>query len=149
MINAITHDDFKNITSVSILDARKVFYPMSYVLNKRDINFDDDQAVNIKLIPEDIKFPGSAKMTDAGQLRDYKVEISINNQSRETELELEALVNKKVILVFFHSYGKIILGCNEMPLNYIFSDENTSKPESDFGFTVICRGDAYFLKVSI
>jgi hypothetical protein len=53
-------------------------------------------------------------MTDAGVLRDYKIEVAINNQSID---QLENLVNRKVIVVLHHNFGKIIIGCNEMPLN--------------------------------
>jgi len=149
MIHAITSDDYKNITKVSILDAKSVFYPLKYVLEKRDVVFDEDLAIVIKLLPEDIKYPASAKMTDAGVLRDYKIEISINNQSIETTEQLEQLVNRKVIVVLHHNFGKIIIGCNEMPLEYLYNDDNTVNPQSDNGFTVTCRGNAYFLKVSI
>jgi hypothetical protein len=149
MIQAITSDDYKNITKVSILDAKEVFYPLKYVLEKRDIAFDEDLALVILPMIEDIKYPASSKMTDAGVLRDYKIEISINNQSPETEAQLEKKVNRKVIVVLHHNYGKIIIGCNEMPLDYLFNDDNTVNPQLDNGFTVICRGNAYFLKVSI
>jgi hypothetical protein len=148
MIHAITSDNYKNITKVSILDAKTVFYPFKYVLEKRDIVFDEDLAFVILPMIEDIKYPASSKMTDAGLLRDYKIEISINNQSPSTEQQLEIFVNKKVIIVLHHSYGKIIIGCNEMPLDYLFNDDNTVNPQSDNGFTVTCRGNAYFLKVS-
>jgi hypothetical protein len=149
MIHALTSDDYKNITKVSILDAKSVFYPLKYVLEKRDISFDEDLALVIIPMIEDIKYPASSKMTDAGVLRDYKIEISINNQSPETEAQLEKKVNRKVIVVLHHRYGKIIIGCNEMPLEYLYNDDNTVNPQSDNGFTVTCRGNAYFLKVSI
>jgi hypothetical protein len=149
MIEAITSENYKNITHVSILDTKEVFYPLKYVLEKRDIAFDEDRAIVIKLMSEDIKYPATAKMTDAGVLRDYKIEISINNQSPETIEQLERLVNRKVITVLHHNYGKIIVGCNEMPLEYLYNDDNTVNPQGDNGFTVTCRGNAYFLKVSI
>ncbi|MBC5840767.1 hypothetical protein H8R23_05060 [Flavobacterium sp. F-380] len=149
MIHALTSENYKNITKVSILDAKDVFYPLKYVLQKRDIVFDEDLAVVIKPMLEDIKYPASSKATDAGVLRDYKIEISINNQLPETIEQLERLVNRKVIVVLHHNYGKIILGCNEMPLEYLFNDDNTTNPQGDNGFTVTCRGNAYFLKVSI
>lgn len=149
MIDARISQDYKNFTSVSILDAKKVFYPMKYVLEKRDIVFDDDLAVEIKLLPEDLKFPATSKLTDSGLLRDYKIEISINNQLAETIEQLESLQNRKVIVVLNHRYGKIIFGCNEMPLEYLFNDDNTVNPQQDNGFTVTCRGNAYFLKVSL
>lgn len=148
MIHALTSDDYKNINKVSILDAKDVFYPLKYVLQKRDIVFDEDLALVITPLPEDIKYPSSAKITDAGTLRDYKIEISINNQKPETIDQLEKKVNRKVIVVLHHNYGKVILGCNEMPLEYLYHDDNTTNPQSDNGFTVTCRGNAYFLKVS-
>jgi hypothetical protein len=149
MIHALTPDDYKNITKVSILDAKTVFYPFKYVLEKRDISFDEDLALVILPMIEDIKYPATSKMTDAGILRDYKIEISINNQNPETEAQLEKMVNRKVIVVLHHNYGKIIIGCNEMPLDFLYNDDNTVNPQSDNGFTVTCRGNAYFLKVSI
>lgn len=149
MIHAITSDDYKIINKISIVDAKSVFYPLKYVLEKRDISFDEDLALVIFPMIEDIKYPASSKMTDAGVLRDYKIEISINNQKPETEAELENKVNRKVIVILHHNYGKIILGCNEMPLEYLYNDDNTVNPQSDNGYTVTCRGNAYFLKVSI
>lgn len=149
MIDAAYSEDYKIITKVSILDAKQVFYPIKYVLEKRDIVFDEDSALVILPMVEDIKYPISSKMTDSGVLRDCKVEISINNQLPSTETQLEKFVNKKVIVVLHHRYGKIIIGCNEMPLDYLYNDDNTVNPQSDNGYTVICRGNAYFLKVSI
>jgi hypothetical protein len=54
---------------------QRLFYPLKYVLEKRDIAFDEDLAI-IKLMPEDLKYPASVKMTDAGVLRDYKIEVA-------------------------------------------------------------------------
>lgn len=149
MIHALTSENYKNITKVSILDAKDVFYPLKYVLQKRDITFDEDLAIVIKPLPEDIKYPSSSKMTDAGMLKDYKIEIALNNQLFETQERLEMLHNRKVIVVLHHNFGKIILGCNEMPLEYLYNDDNTSNPQGDNGFTINCRGNAYFTKVSI
>jgi hypothetical protein len=149
MINAITAENYKQITKISILDSKTVFYPLKYVLEKRDIAFDEGQAVVIIPMIEDVKYPATSKMTDGGVMRDYKIEISINNQSIETAQQLELLDNRKVIVVLHHKYGKIIIGCNEMPLEYIYNDDNSTNPLSDNGFTVVCRGNAYFLKVSI
>jgi len=149
MINALTPENYKNITKATILDAKTVFYPMKYVLEKRDIVYDEDLAVEIKLLPEDIKYPSSSKMTDSGIIRNYKIELSINNQLPETERELESLQNRKVILVLHHPFGRIIFGCNEMPLDYLFDDENTVDPQKYNGFSVTCSGTAYFLKVSV
>jgi hypothetical protein len=69
-------ENYKDITKISILDAKVVFYPLKYVLEKRDIAFDEDLAIIIKLMPEDLKYPASVKMTDAGVLRDYKIEVA-------------------------------------------------------------------------
>jgi hypothetical protein len=52
MINALTSENYKDITKISILDAKVVFYPLKYVLEKRDIAFDEDLAIIIKLMPE-------------------------------------------------------------------------------------------------
>lgn len=149
MITALTSENYKNITRVSILDSKAVFYPLKFVLQKRDIIFDEDLALIIKPMPEDIKYPATSKMTDAGLLRDYKIEISINNQLPETEAQLESFTNKKVIVVLHHNFGKIILGCNEMPLEFLYNDDNSTNPQADNGFTVTCRGNAYFLKVLV
>lgn len=149
MITALTSENYKNINKVSILDAKAVFYPLKYVLQKRDITFDEDLALVILPLPEDIKYPATSKMTDAGVLRDYKIEISINNQLPETEAQLERKVNRKVIVVLHHNYGKIIIGCNEMPLEFIYNDDNSTNPQADNGYTVSCRGNSYFSKVSI
>lgn len=149
MITALTSENYKNITKVSILDARDVFYPLKYVLQKRDIEFDEDLALVIKPLPEDIKYPATSKMTDAGVLKDYKLEISINNQLPETTEQLERKVNRKVIVVLHHNFGKIIIGCNEMPLEFLYNDDNSSNPQTDNGYTVYCRGNAYFSKVLV
>ena len=109
MIHALTSENYKNITKVSILDAKDVFYPLKYVLQKRDISFDEDLAIVIKPLPEDIKYPSSSKMTDAGMLKDYKIEITLNNQLFETQERLEMLHNRKVIVVLHHNFGKIII----------------------------------------
>lgn len=149
MINALHSDNFLNITKVTILDSKQVFYPMKYVLEKRDIVYDEDLATVItSLIPEDLKYPSTSKMTDAGMLKDYLIDISINNQTAKTVESLEALHNRKVIVLLHHSEGKIIIGCNEMPLEYLYNDDNTTNPQSDNGFSVKCKGTAYFLKVS-
>jgi hypothetical protein len=149
MIDANTTSNYKYISKVSVLDARKVFYPYSYALQKRDIQFDDDQALIIIPIPMDVEFPGTMKSGDAGSLREYKFEATINNQEPETEAQLEALDNRKVIIVLHHLYGKIIIGCNEMPLLFTFVDDNNIDPGNNAGYQISCRGTSYFLKVSI
>ena len=149
MIHALTSDNYKNITKVSILDAKAVFYPLKFVLQKKDISFNEDLSITIIPLAEEIKYPSISKLTDSGILRDCKFEISINNQSRDTTEKLEQFINKKVILVLHHKYGKIIIGCNEMPLTYTFDDDNTSSSQMDNGFSITCRGNSYFLKVSV
>nr|WP_315245133.1 hypothetical protein [uncultured Flavobacterium sp.] len=150
MINALSSENYKFINKVVILDSKTVFYPLKYVLEKRDIAYDEDLAAVITdLIPEDIKYPGSSKMTDSGMLKGYKIEISTNNQSEKTVNVLESLHNRKVIVLLFHPEGKFIIGCNEMPLEYIYNDDNTSNPASDNGFTITCSGNSYYLKVSV
>jgi hypothetical protein len=148
MINNFLPDNYKNITKISIIDAKKVFYPLKYVIEKRDILIDEDSALTILPLPEDIKYPSNTKITDAGMLWDYKLEISINNQNPITEAELLKNVNKKVIVVFHHNDGKIIFGCNEMPLQFLYGDDNTSNPATHCGYSVECRGNSYFSKVS-
>lgn len=148
MITNDQHDNYKNITKVSILDAKKVFYPLKYVLEKRDILIDEDSALIIKPLPEDIKYPSNTKMVDSGTIWEYKVEISINNQHHLTEAQLMKFTNKKVIVVFHHNDGKIIIGCNEMPLQYLYSEDNTSNPGSYCGYSVELKGNSYFSKVS-
>jgi hypothetical protein len=74
---------------------QRLFYPLKYVLEKRDIAFDEDLLL---LMPEDLKYPASVKMTDAGVLRDYKIEVAINNQHPETIDQLENLVNRKIVV---------------------------------------------------
>lgn len=149
MIDALTSDDYKMITKISILDSRAVFYPLQYVLQKRDISFDEDLALVIKPMAEGVKYPSSSKMTDAGLIRDYKIEFSTNSQDPEVQERFEMMHNRKVIVVLHHKFGKIIIGCNEMPLDYLYDDDNTTNPQLDNGFTVTCRGNAYFLKVSL
>lgn len=149
MIDALTSDDYKMITKISILDSRAVFYPLQYVLQKRDISFDEDLALVIKPMAEGVKYPSSSKMTDAGLIRDYKIEFSTNSQDPESQEQFEMMHNRKVIVVLHHKFGKIIIGCNEMPLDYLYDDDNTTNPQLDNGFTVTCRGNAYFLKVSL
>ncbi|UOX35301.1 hypothetical protein LXD69_07220 [Flavobacterium sediminilitoris] len=148
MIDNFSPDNYKNITKISILDAKKVFYPLKYVLEKRDILIDEDYSLIIIPLPEDIKYPSNTKMTDAGMIWNYKVEITINNQKSITEAKLLEFVNKKVIVVFHHNDGKIIIGCNEMPLQYIYGDDNTTNPAAHCGYSVECRGNSYFSKVS-
>ncbi|NRT11516.1 hypothetical protein [Flavobacterium sp. 14A] len=149
MIDATFTDNYKNVTKVTILDAKKVFYPLNYVLQKRNIIYDDDLAIEVSLLPENIKYPSSSKITDAGLIRAYKITFDINGQSPEHEAKLESYQNKKVIIVLHYTGGRMIFGCNEMPLDYSFDDENTADPQSYSGFSITCSGNSYYLKVSL
>lgn len=149
MITNIFAENYKHITKVCILDARKVFYNMQCVLQKRDIFFDDDDALIIHPLPEDIKYPSSSKIVDSGHLFSYKSEITIINQDSYTESELARFLNKKVILVFYYKQGKIIIGCNENPLQFMFDEDNSSNPATNNGFTVIISGNTCYGKVNL
>lgn len=57
---------------------------MKYVLEK-EIVYDEDLATVItSLIPERLKISSTSKMTDAGMLKDYSIDVSINNQTSQT-----------------------------------------------------------------
>jgi hypothetical protein len=149
MIDASISEDYKNITRISILDSRKVFYPLSHVLQKCDITFDDAEALLINPMTEDVQYPSSVKLVDSGTIRSYKLEMSINNQLPEVQRKLERFNNKKVIVVFHHYYGKIIFGCNDQPLLFSVKDDNTVNPAANSGFSIECTGNAYYLKVLV
>ena len=149
MIDNYLEDPFKNITTVSIVDAKKVFYPLRYALQKRDILFDASQCLSANLLPEDLSYPSSAKNTDAGQLLEYKVSFSITNQFKVTESQLQERVNRKVIVVLHYTHGRIILGCNEHPFIFSYSDDNTTSPAGTPGYTIECTGSAIIPKVII
>lgn len=149
MIDATTSDNYKNINKVVILDNKKVFYPLKHQLQKRDISYDEDLAVIICPLPEDLKYPVASKVTDAGTIRDCKIEITINNQSSSTQDQLELMTNRKVIVILYYPEGKMIFGCNENPLEFLYNPDNSSKPQEDSGFTVLCRGNTYFTQVSL
>lgn len=147
MIKNDIPDDYKNITKISIINKKRVFYPLRYVLQERDIVIDENDCLTIFPLPEDIKFPSSNKGTDAGTIIDYKVEITVNNQSKLTRKEIFKYFNQKVIVVLHYSTGKIIIGCNELPLLFLCSEENTTNPAGTNGYSIECRGNAYFPKV--
>ncbi|WP_417365938.1 hypothetical protein [Flavobacterium beibuense] len=140
-------EDHKLITKVSIIERSKVFYPLRFAIQKRDIIFNEALALTIIPLPDDVNYPASTKSNDAGQLWDYRVQVTTNNQNPVTSAELFRFLNKKVIVVLHHNAGRIILGCNEMPLQFSYSDDNTSNPASTSGFTVECTGNSIIPKV--
>ena len=148
MINNSNSESINFLKKISILDSKKVFYPLRSVLLKKDISFNDDDALIILPLPEDVKFPSTTKITDSGQLFNYKIDITITDQSPQTEEELMKLFNKKVIAVFHYDSGKVIFGCNENPLQFLFNDDNTTNPISTHGFSVVLSGTTYYLKVN-
>lgn len=148
MINNSTSESINFLKKISILDSKKVFYPLRSVLLKKDISFNDDDALIILPLPEDVKFPSTTKITDSGQLFNYKIDITITDQSEPTEQELMRFINKKVIAVFHYDNGKVIIGCNENPLQFLFNDDNTTNPLSTHGFSVVLSGTTYYLKVN-
>lgn len=147
MIDNNAEDPYKNITGISLIDAKKVFYPLRYALQKREINFDDQHSLYIKVFAEDISYPSTITTTDAGQLLDYSVSFDINNQAAATEQQLLEFINRKVIVVLHYTYGRIILGCNDMPLIFSFNENNTTSPAGTSGYAVECNGKAYTPKV--
>jgi hypothetical protein len=74
-------------------------------------------------------------------LRDYKIEV-VNNQHRNNWSA--GKLGKKKWWSYTTILEKIIIGCNEMPLEYLFNDDNTTNPQGDNGFTVTCRGNLLF-----
>lgn len=148
MITNQNAQSFGTLKKISIIDSTKVFYPLQYVLQKKDISFNDDDALIILPLPEDVKFPSSAKVTDSGMLFSYKVDITVTDQSTHTEDQITKLTNKKAIVVFHYNQKKIIIGCNETPLQFLFNDDNTTNPEGDNGFSIILTGNTYYLKVN-
>ncbi len=149
MINALTSENYRFIKRVLILNSKQVFYPLKYGLEGRDITFDEDDALIVKPIIEDVKYPATVKIGDAGQLWEYKLEFSINSQDAVTSNQLYKLINKKVIVVLEHPEGRFIIGTNEFPLSYIFADDNSTNPATSNGFSVECRGNSYISKVSV
>lgn len=149
MITNIFSENYKNIDKISIIDSKKVFYNLQSVLQKRDINFDDEDALIICPLPEDIKYPSSSKIVDSGQLFSYKVDITITNQSSYTESQLYRYLNKKVILILHYREGKIIIGCNENPLQFLFDEDNSTNPTANNGYSVQLAGNTYYGKVNL
>lgn len=147
MIHASSSSDHLIIDKISIVDAKKVNYTNFHVLNRKPIHFDDADAVMIKPLPEDVKFPASSKLTDSGSLFNYKISISINNQSAGTHRQLESFLNKKVICVLHTNQGYIIIGVTEQPLTFLYEDDNTTSAASFNGFSVTLSGNTYYCKV--
>lgn len=149
MINNFPSDVFGLLEKISIVDNKKVFYPYSSVLQKKNIVFDDSDALVIKPLPEDVKFPSSPKIIDSGQLFSYKIDITIVDQLPQTETEIINWLNKRVICIFHFSNKKIIFGCNEQPLQFFFQDDNYILPTNDNGFSIVLSGNTYSLKVIV
>lgn len=148
MITNSNFENFRDLKKIAILNSKNVFYPFSSVLQKKDIIFNDADALIIFPLPEDVKFPSSSKNTDSGMLFNYKVDITVTDQKEHTEEQIVKFMNKKVIIVFFYENGKVIIGCNENPLQFLFNDDNSSVPTSDQGFSITVAGSTYFLKVN-
>lgn len=144
------HPEFyKNIQKISIINSKDVLYNLQSVLQRKNIFFDEDAALVIRPLPEDIRYPSSSKMTDGGMILSYKIAISIIEQSVETEKKLEKLQNKRVIMVLhYNNSGRMIIGCNENPLTFLYEDDNTINPSSNNGFNIECIGNTYFTKVN-
>ncbi|MFN7013536.1 MAG: hypothetical protein ACK4ON_04595 [Bacteroidia bacterium] len=133
-----------------MIKAKDVLYPFQYVLQKRNIVFDEDFALIIKPLPDDVRYPANAKITDSGQLLTYKVSISINDQNCSNESELMNFINQKVILVFqYLNAGRTIIGCNENALQFLFEDDNASSASQSHGYNIECSGNTYFTKVNL
>ena len=147
MITNHTPSDTLLIYKVCIIDFKKVIYPLHSVLQKKDIFFEDDDALIIQPLPEDVKFPSTSKLTDAGTLSNYKISITINNQLPQTVEQLERLRNRKVICIIYTNDQKIIIGCNEQPLSFLYEEDNTSKGDDYNGFTIELSGNTYYNKV--
>ncbi|MBN8565246.1 MAG: hypothetical protein J0M25_00740 [Flavobacteriales bacterium] len=135
------------ITKVAIIDFKKVVYTLQSVLQKKDISFDDDEALIILPLLEDVRFPSSTKITDAGTVWNYKVGININNQHPTTVEQVLAYLNKKVIAVLYTQNEKIIIGCNEQPLSFLPEEDNTVRGDQFHGLSVSLSGNTYYNKV--
>jgi len=147
MITNHTASDTLLITKVAIIDFKKVMYNLQSVLQKKDISFDEDDSLIIIPLPEDVKFPSSTKISDAGTVWNYKISIDINNQHPNTVEQVMAYLNKKVICVIYTKNEKIIIGCNEQPLLFLPEENNTVKPEAFHGLTISLSGNTYYNKV--
>jgi hypothetical protein len=135
------------ITKVAIIDFKKVVYNLQSVLQKKDITFDDDEALIILPLPEDVRFPSSTKITDAGTVWNYKVGININNQAPATVEQVMAYLNRKVIAVLYTKNEKIIVGCNEQPLSFLPEEDNTVRGDQFNGLSISLSGNTYYNKV--
>lgn len=144
-----TPDPYKNISKVFILDAKKTFYPLRYFLQGRDLRFDAlaSSVLEVELLPEDIDYPADIKETDAGHLFTYKVGFTVNNQSPHTEASLPSWQGRKVILVLDYGYGRMIIGCNDMPMRLTYNDVNTSNPANNNTYYISCAGNTLKPKV--
>lgn len=149
MITNNPSDSFKHITKVSILDSKKAFYPLRYALSKRNITINESECLTVMTLPEDVTYPSTVKTGDNGMLYDYKIGITVTNQDAITEEQLMKFLNKKVIVVLHHAAGRIIFGCNELPLQFIFNDDNATVPSATTGFSIDCRGVSYIPKVNL
>lgn len=150
MIHNNASDIYKNVEKIFIIKAKDVHYPFQYVLQKRNLVFDEDAALIIKPLPEDLRYPANSKITDSGQLTTYKVGISVSDQNCDTESEIMDFINQKVILVFkYLNAGRTIIGCNENPLQFLFEDDNAAGPTQNHGYNIECAGNTYFTKVNL
>jgi hypothetical protein len=150
MILNTTLELYKNIDTIFIIKNKDVFYPLQHVLQKKNIVFDENSALAIKLLPEDMRYPANSKITDSGQITAYKLSLSITDQDKHTEEQLFDCINQKVIVVFkYLNAGRCVVGCNENPLFFLFEDDNASNPIQNHGFNVELTGNTYFTKVNL
>lgn len=150
MIHNSGSDIHKNIEKIFVIKAKDVHYPFQYVLQKRNLVFDENSALVIKPVPDDVRYPANAKITDSGQLFTYKVLISVTDQNCENDNELMNFLNQKVILVFkYLNAGRSIIGCNENPLQFLYEDDNASSASQSHGYNIECSGNTYFTKVNL
>lgn len=147
IINNI-EEKYYNFSKIVFLDSKKVFYPISHSLNKMRIEYEDDHALLVKVLAEDIDYPSSSKLNDSGQIFDYKIKVDIQNQHHTTQKHLLSFVNKKVIIVLDHPSGQVIIGCNEQPLRFSYSEINTTSPSLNNAYRIDCSGSTYFSKVT-
>jgi len=147
MISNKTPSDTLLITKVAIIDSKKIIYSLQSVLQKKDISFNEHDALIIIPMAEDVKFPSSTKITDAGTVWNYKIGIGINNQHKSTVDQVMSYLNKKVICVLFTKESKIIIGCNEQPLSFLPDEDNTVRSDGFLGLSVSLTGNSYYNKV--
>lgn len=147
MIHSSISSDTLLITKMAIIDSKKIIYSLQSVLQKKDISFNEHDALIIIPMAEDVKFPSSTKITDAGTVWNYKIGIGINNQHKSTVDQVMAYLNKKVICVLFAKESKIIIGCNEQPLSFLPEEDNTVRSDGFLGLSVSLTGNTYYNKV--